>query len=288
MRSVSALPPALSVVLLSGATVAFGTRARRSRREADRARILGTPAPAIGGAGRLRARMGFRVDSPAATACAVVASVWAGWFLGGPPTAVAAGVGCASGLGAWRRRRSRPDRDAVDRRVQEFAEGVAAAVRGGQSIAQAVQFAAAEARPPLAEAAQEFLAARSVGAPLQPALARFADRTDTDEARLLALVLGIHHRAGGDVAEALEEVSSTIRHRLGLRRELRALTAQGRISGVVLGVLPAGFFFIMTLTSRGQMQPVLRSLPGMAMVSVGFLLDGLAFIWIRRLLRIEA
>jgi len=288
VRSASALSPALGAVFLSGAAVVLGARARRCRREAERTRILGAPAPATELPVRLRAPWGLRVNSPAATALGVMTSVWAGWLLGGVPTAVAAGVGSASAFGAWRRRRARPDPVAIDRRVQEFADGVAAAVRAGQSIAQAVDFAAAEARPPLEEAAREFLAARSVGAPLQPTLARFADRTDTDESRLLALVLGIHHRAGGDVAEALEEVSSTIRHRLGLRRELRALTAQGRISGVVLGALPAGFFLILTTTSRGQMQPVLRSLPGMAMVSMGLLLDSLAFLWIRRLLRIEA
>jgi hypothetical protein len=52
--------------------------------------------------------------------------------------------------------------------------------------------------------------------------------------------------------------------------------------------LPVGFFLIMALTSRGQMQPVLRSLPGAMMVTTGLLLDGLALVWIRRLLRIEA
>jgi tight adherence protein B len=191
-------------------------------------------------------------------------------------------------LRALRRRRARPDKDALDRRVQEFADGVAAAVRGGQSIAQAVEFAATEARSPLDDASREFLSVRAVGTPFQPAFERFAERIGTDEARLLALVLGIHHRAGGDVAAALDDVSRTIRHRLGLRRELRALTAQGRISGLVLGVLPVGFFLIMALTSRGQMQPVLRSVPGTVLVTAGLLLDGLALLWIRRLLRIEA
>jgi tight adherence protein B len=219
---------------------------------------------------------------------ALPACAAAGWFLGGGPTAVAAGFGGIMAHRALRRRRVHPDKEALDRRVQEFADGIAAAVRGGQSIAQAVEFAAAEARPPLEDAAHEFLSHRAVGTPFQPAFERFADRVGTDEARLLALVLGIHHRAGGDVAVALDDVSRTIRHRLGLRRELRALTAQGRISGLVLGVLPVGFFLLMALTSRGQMQPVLHSLPGTVMVTTGLLLDGLALLWIRRLLRIEA
>jgi tight adherence protein B len=282
-------PPtaALSALVMSVAAAAFGRMAARRRLEADRERILGAPASAAGGRGVLRSPHAAW-GSPLAPAVVAVASAWVGWLLGGIPTAIAAGACAPLALHSLRRHRARPDRDAVDRRVQEFADGVASAIRGGQSIAQAVEFAAAEVRPPLSEAAREFLSDRAVGAPLQPALARFADQVDTDESRLLALVLGIHHRAGGDVAGALDEVVGTIRHRLGLRRELRALTAQGRISGVVLGVLPVGFFLIMALISRGQMQPILRSAVGAAMVSVGFLLDGLALLWIRRLLRIEA
>jgi tight adherence protein B len=282
--------PVVIPLALSGLAVAFGIRAGRSRREVDRDLILGPPASALRGVGKVRSprEVGWDTWTWPWTAVAAGSCGLGGWMLGGVPTAVAGGLGAGAAFRAWRRRRAAPDHDAIDRRVQEFADVVAAAVRGGQSIAQAVEFAAAEARPPIEEAAGAFLASRGVGTALQPALARWAEGIGSDESRLLALVLGIHHRAGGNVAEALEEVSATIRHRLGLRRELRALTAQGRISGTVLGVLPVGFFLVMALMSRGQMQPVLHSLPGMAMVSIGLLLDGLAFLWIRRLLRIEA
>ncbi len=279
---------ALTALVMTVAALVFGRRARRLRLEVHRDLILGPTNEALGGRGILPA---LRAAGPGASwpvVAGVAMCAWAGWLLGGGPTAVAAGVGAAVAFRAFRRRRARPGREAMDRRVQEFADGIASAVRGGQSIAQAVEFAAAETRPPLEDAAQEFLSIRAVGAPFQPALERFAERIGTDESRLLALVLGIHHRAGGDVAAALDEVSGTIRHRLGLRRELRALTAQGRISGLVLGVLPVGFFLVMALTSRGQMQPVLRSMSGTVMVTTGLLLDGLALLWIRRLLRIEA
>jgi tight adherence protein B len=199
---------------------------------------------------------------------------------------VAAGIGVIIALRVAALRRSKPDVRALDQQVGELAEGIASGVRGGLSIAQAVEFAAAEAQSPLSAAAGEFLAAREVGVSFQLALVRLADRVATDEVRLLAMVLGLHHRSGGNVAGALEEVAATIRHRLKLRRELRALTAQGRISGLVLGVLPVGFFLVMALTSRSQLQPVLRSAPGAMMVSVGFLLEGLAFMWIRKLLRV--
>ena len=287
MSWIDALTRLAPTFVLALAGLGCARRARRLRFVTDRDLILGMRRPRAGGMRRIRGRDVAGLGSWT-LAVATLPAAGAGWFLGGGPTAIASGLGAALALRAFRHRGAGPEKDAMDRRVQEFAEGIASAVRGGQSIAQAVEFAATEARHPLEDAARELLAARAVGAPFRPGLERFAERVGTDEIRLLALVLGIHHRAGGDVAAALDEVSGTIRHRLGLRRELRALTAQGRISGVVLGVLPVGFFLVMALTSHGQMQPVLRSVPGTAMVTAGFLLDGLALLWIRRLLRIEA
>jgi tight adherence protein B len=288
MRPIQGLAPQVAALVMALAALGFAGRARRLRLRVHREMILGPTVGNIRGGDPLSGLLAAGPGSSWAIVVGVAMCAWAGWLLGGVPTATAAGMGAAFAFRALRRRRERPQREAVDRRVQEFADGIASAVRGGQSIAQAVEFAAAEAKPPVEDAAQEFLSIRAVGAPFQPALERFAERIGTDESRLLALVLGIHHRVGGDVAAALEEVSGTIRHRLGLRRELRALTAQGRVSGLVLGVLPVGFFLVMALTSRGQMQPVLRSMPGAVMVTTGLLLDGLALLWIHRLLRIEA
>jgi tight adherence protein B len=223
----------------------------------------------------------------AAKAFAVGLGSWLGWLLGGPATTVAGGIGTAVGLRFLEGRSASPD-VALDQQVSELAEGVASGVRGGLSITQAVEFAEADAQPPMREPVEEFLAARDVGVPFRPALDRLAARVGTDEIQLLALVLGVHHRSGGNVAGALDDVAATIRHRLRLRRELRALTAQGRISGAVLGVLPIGFFVVMALTSRGQLEPVLHSPAGAIMVSAGFVLEGLAFLWIRRLLRVDA
>jgi tight adherence protein B len=130
-------------------------------------------------------------------------------------------------------------------------------------------------------------AEQRLGAQFETALARFGERIGTPDARLFVLVMLIHHRSGGNVAGALEEVATTIRHRIGVRRELRALTAQGRISGAVLGALPIGFFLVLASTSHRDLAPVYRSGPGIAMVVGGFVLEALAYVWIRHLLRVE-
>lgn len=212
--------------------------------------------------------------------------LWVGLHLAGIPGAVLCAAGGIAGPRLLENRNAGRRIEDLDRQLAELTESVAAAVQSGLSIGQALEYAASEATPPLSEITDEFLAHRRVGMSFDAALERMSERLGTDDGRLLALVLGVHHRAGGNVAGALSEVSSTIRHRVGLRRELRALTAQGRISGVVLGALPIGFFLVLAVTSHRELAPVYASLEGIAMVSSGFVMEVLAFLWIRRLLRV--
>ena len=284
VRSAAPLAP----LVLGGAASLLARGAARTRLRSRLDLILGPNGQTASRQGRLMSVWPAALARVASTGGAGATAVWVGWLLGGPVTATMGGLAAAIAVRAWRRRKAMPDARALDQQVGELAEAISSAVRGGLSIAQAVEFAAAEAGPPLTEAADESLSARDMGVPFQAALQRLAEQVATDEALLLALVLGVHHRSGGNVAGALDEVARTIGHRLRLRAELRALTAQGRISGLVLGVLPVGFFVVLAITSRDQLRPVLGSAPGAVMLLTGFLLEGLAFLWIRRLLRVEA
>jgi len=186
-------------------------------------------------------------------------------------------------------RRRQDHRRAADLEIQlgDLAGSMALAVRSGLSAVRALHVAAEEAEPPMDELLGSVVAAAEVGDPFEQALGRFAARVGSDDARLFAMVVELHARTGGDLARALEEVSGTIRHRIGVRRELRALSAQGRISGAVLGVLPVGFFLVLAITSRHDIGTVLTTPLGAGMVVGGLVMDALAFVWIRRLLTVE-
>jgi tight adherence protein B len=211
-----------------------------------------------------------------------------GLMVVGPAGLLIGGGAAAAAPILWIRRRRRLQDEAVEAQLADLAASVAVAVRSGLSIPQAIAFAADEAEPPLRDRLDLIMAEQRVGAPLERALSAFADAVGTDDARLLVLILSTHARTGGNLAVALEEVADTLRHRVAARRELRALTAQGRVSGLILGTLPIGFFLVLATTSRQDLGPVYRSPAGLGMVGVGLLLEGLAFLWIRRILRIEA
>jgi tight adherence protein B len=205
------------------------------------------------------------------------------------PLGLVAGLPVGALIPRWlAKRRTAKVHHELERQLAEVAEATGMAVRSGLSIVQAMEFAAEEASSPMSEALGRCIDEQRLGMPFEEALHRFADELASADAQLLTLVVGIHARSGGNLAGAVDEVAATIRHRIAVRRELRALSAQGRISGSILGALPIAFFLVLAATSHEDLAPVYRSPAGILMITSGLLLEGLAFLWIRRLLRVEA
>ena len=176
----------------------------------------------------------------------------------------------------------------LERQLAEVVETCSLAVRAGLSIAQALDFAANEAEAPMNQVLSRALGEQQVGAPFETALLHFGESLATEDARLFVLVVSTHARSGGNLAGALDEVVSAIRHRIEVRRELRALSAQGRVSGAILGSLPIAFFLVIAGTSHRELGPVYRSPAGIGMVTAGLLMEAVAYVWIRRLIRVQA
>jgi tight adherence protein B len=210
-----------------------------------------------------------------------------GLRLAGPIGTVAGGGVGASVPFFLRRRHDRGRVEALERQLAELVETVALGVRGGLSIQQSVELAAGESEPPMEGLLRRVKAEVDLGTSFETAMDHFQRDLASDDGRLFGLVIGIHARSGGNLTGALEEVATTIRHRIGVRRELRALSAQGRISGAILGSLPVAFFLVLGATSHRELAPVYRSGLGMAMVGAGLTLQAIAYVWIRRLLRVE-
>jgi tight adherence protein B len=187
------------------------------------------------------------------------------------------------------RRRRRRRADAV-RRDEQLADGIGAvvsALRAGMSLPQAIGYAAGEAQPPLRDELASLVDEIDVGVPLADAIRGWATRAATDDVGLVAATMELHRRVGGDLPAVLDQVASSVRERVAVAREVRALTAQARLSGGILGALPIGFFAFLWLTSRSEIQAALATPMGLGVVMLGLLLDGLAFIWIRRLLEVS-
>jgi tight adherence protein B len=174
-----------------------------------------------------------------------------------------------------------------DEQLADAVGSAAAALRAGMSVPQALDYAADETPKPLGDSLRGLVDELSLGVSLEAAVDTWAARTDTEDARLLAGVLGLHRRSGGDLPAVLDQVVAALRDRRAAAREVRALTAQARLSGAILGLLPIGFFGFLWLTSRQDIQGALRNPAGLAAMGIGLGLEGLAFLWIRSLLAVR-
>lgn len=221
-----------------------------------------------------------------ATSLAVLLSI-SGFHLAGPVAGVVAGAGGGWFPVARERRTKRKQRERLDEQFAEYVEATAMAVRGGLSIRHAMAFAAEETEEPLAPLLHRVLKDQRLGSSFDRALDRLAEELPTNETRLLVLVLRLHSRSGGNLADSLDEVASSIRQRMTSRRDLHVLSAQGRMSGFILALLPLTFFVVLAASSRSDISPVLRSPAGVALVSSGLTLQGLGYVWIKRLLRVR-
>jgi tight adherence protein B len=259
---------------LAACCVAVGARSAREARITDRLAI-GRPSTA-----RLRR---FQRDD----VLWVVVSALVGWVVA-RGVGVVLGVVCGAVVRAVRARRARTISPIV---IEErFADGVgalAAAVRSGASLEQAIRYAASEAEPPTREEFGRLIADLDTGIALDHALRSWAESHPTAQVELVVGALELHRRSGGDLPVVLDQVAATIRDRVSIAREVRSLTAQARLSAWILGLLPVGFFAFLWLTSRRDIEGALSTPVGIACILVGLLLELGAFAWIRKLLVVE-
>lgn len=209
-----------------------------------------------------------------------------GWWIGGAVTAVLGAVVAKVGTGSARRRRDARVAATVDEQLADAVRSLAAGMRAGLSVPQAIAFAADEGGEPLASSLAKIVDSVSLGGALDDALDSWADEVGTDDARLVLGVLTLHRRSGGDLPHVLDQVAATLRERTEAAREVRALTAQARLSGAILGLLPIGFFAFLWMTSRGDIEGAFESPIGIAAVATGVVLECVAFVWIRALLEV--
>ena len=216
-----------------------------------------------------------------------IAGAIAGWLVQGVIAAVLGAVVIKVGAVTLRRRRDARIAAAVDEQLADAVRSFAAGMRAGLSMTQAIAFAAKEGDPPLAPTLARMVDTVSLGGGIDEALDTWAEDVGTDDARLVVGVLMLHRRSGGDLPHVLDQVAVTLRERSDAAREVRALTAQARLSGAILGLLPIGFFAFLWTASRDNIEGAFESPVGIAAVVTGVALECVAFIWIRSLLEVE-
>jgi tight adherence protein B len=112
------------------------------------------------------------------------------------------------------------------------------------------------------------IADEQLGVPLDEAMQPMAARMDSDDIKQVALVAALHHRTGGNMAEVLERVADSVRERADLRRELRALTAQARLSRYIVTALPPLVACAIALIDPGYLRPLFHTTAGVILILI--------------------
>ncbi len=153
---------------------------------------------------------------------------------------------------------------------------------------QALAATAHRTPEPLAGSLRAVVEDVGLGSSLDDALDRWVSAIPVPDVRLAAAVLRMHRGTGSGFPVVLDGLARTLRERRAAIREVRSLTAQARLSGAILGLLPIVFFLFLWITSRRDMSAALGTSVGRTAIVAGIALQAVAFLWIRRLLRVEA
>lgn len=127
------------------------------------------------------------------------------------------------------------------------------AVKAGYSMLQAMEMVAKESPPPMGKEFSRVIREISLGVTIEEALTNLKNRVPSDELDLMVTVVLIQRQIGGNLSEILDKIAHTIRERTRIVGEIQTLTAQGRISGLVIGGLPFGLGGILYLINPEYM-----------------------------------
>jgi tight adherence protein B len=164
---------------------------------------------------------------------------------------------------------------------------IAGSLRAGWGIQQALELVVDEIAEPAASEFRRVQSETRFGLPLEQALSRMAERLDSEDFRWTVTAIAIQREVGGNLAEVLDIVATTIRTRGELRRHVKALTAESRFSAIVMAILP---FFIMgalSVVNPAYLAVLLQTTLGLMALAFGMVLLLVGIFWILRLSKVE-
>lgn len=164
---------------------------------------------------------------------------------------------------------------------------IANALRAGYSFQQAVEVIAKEMEPPISQEFSRMSTDIRMGITLDTALEQMNARVNSKDFELVTAAVLIQREVGGNLAQILDTISDTINDRIRMKREINALTAQGRLSAIVLVILPIAVAGFMYVFNRSQMIILIEEPIGQMAVAISLVMDVIGFWVIRKIVDIE-
>jgi tight adherence protein B len=185
-------------------------------------------------------------------------------------------------------------RSRIKRRRQRFTDDLPgilhlmlSSLRSGFTLQQSVEAAVTDDEGPVAEELSRALSESRISGEFEDALERVGERVESQEMLWLVMALRLQREVGGSLADIMQTTADTMRERAYLRRHVRTLSAEGRISAYVLMALPVGISGLIFFTRPDYIRPLFSQAAGIILLSVAFLLLVVGVAWLRAACKVE-
>jgi tight adherence protein B len=175
----------------------------------------------------------------------------------------------------------------IDQQLPDTIMLLSNSLKAGYSFMQAVDVASKELPPPISLEFKQLLKEVNLGVNTETALESLSGRVQSEDMKLVILAVLIQREIGGNLSEILDNISDTIRARIKVKGEISVLTAQGRISGVIISLLPIALGFAIFVMNPTYITVLFTEPLGMMMLGASIIMQLIGILFIRKIIRIE-
>jgi tight adherence protein B len=160
-------------------------------------------------------------------------------------------------------------------------------LRAGTSLQIALDIAIRETPAPLSQELGVVVREQRLGLALEDALESMGTRLKLEEVDLVVAAMTIARDVGGNLAETLDQLARTLRAKATMEGKIRSLTSQGKLQGLIVGLLPIFLMLVLSRMQHDAMQPLFHSLIGWAVLGVILVLEAIGFAMIKKIVTID-
>ena len=164
---------------------------------------------------------------------------------------------------------------------------VSNALRAGFSFMQAMELISKEMDAPIGVEFQKVINEINLGATIETAMENMGKRMQSSDFDLVVTAVLIQRQVGGNLSQVLDTISDTINERIRMRREISALTAQGKLSGIIVGIIPIFIAWFVYSQDQHYFDPMLESPMGKGLLVMAVVLELVAVFVIRKIIDID-
>lgn len=182
----------------------------------------------------------------------------------------------------------------VKRRLKKFTAqlpdtltALAGSLRAGRSVGQAIEALCREIADPMGRELRKVVAESRLGRPLAESLGDAAERIGSPDFEWAVMAMQIQSEVGGNLAELLDQVAKTMRSREQLRGEVKALTAEGRASAMMLVIMPPALGVVMYVVNKDYMSLMLTTTVGRIMLGVSAVMIIGGYFWMKKVVTVD-